>query len=54
LAFIIGAVLTPGPDVISQIFMSIPLIALYNLSILFAFLFFRRKKQPEMISENSD
>ena len=36
LAFIIGAVLTPGPDVLSQFLMAIPMIALYNISILFA------------------
>jgi sec-independent protein translocase protein TatC len=36
LAFIIGAVLTPGPDVISQFLMAMPMIALYNISILFA------------------
>jgi len=45
IAFIIGAVLTPGPDVISQILMSLPLVALYNLSILIALLLFRRKKK---------
>jgi sec-independent protein translocase protein TatC len=36
LAFVIGAVLTPGPDVLSQFLMAIPMIALYNISILFA------------------
>jgi sec-independent protein translocase protein TatC len=36
LAFIIGAVLTPGPDVMSQVTMAVPMIALYNISILFA------------------
>jgi sec-independent protein translocase protein TatC len=36
LAFIIGAVLTPGPDVVSQLLMALPMIALYNISILFA------------------
>jgi sec-independent protein translocase protein TatC len=43
IAFILGAVLTPGPDVISQICMSVPLIVLYNVSILLSFLFFRRR-----------
>ncbi len=43
LAFVIGAVLTP-PDVITQVFMSLPLIVLYNLSILMAFLIERKKK----------
>jgi sec-independent protein translocase protein TatC len=36
LAFIIGAVLTPGPDVVSQFLMATPMIILYNISILFA------------------
>ena len=36
LAFIIGAILTPSPDVVSQIMMALPMIALYNISILLA------------------
>jgi len=36
LAFIIGAILTPSPDVVSQIMMATPMIILYNLSILLA------------------
>jgi len=36
LAFIIGAILTPGPDVVSQLMMALPMIVLYNVSILFA------------------
>lgn len=36
LAFIIGAILTPGPDVVSQLFMALPMVLLYNLSILAA------------------
>lgn len=36
LAFIIGAILTPGPDVVSQFLMAAPMIVLYNISILFA------------------
>ena len=36
LAFVIGAILTPGPDVVSQFMMALPMIALYNLSILLA------------------
>lgn len=33
LAFVIGAVLTPGPDVVSQFLMAVPMIGLYFLSI---------------------
>ena len=36
LAFIIGAILTPSPDVVSQIMMAMPMILLYNLSIILA------------------
>src|SRR4029079_18038693 len=43
IAFIVAAVLTPGPDVISQIFMALPMIVLYNLSIVLAYLVARRR-----------
>jgi sec-independent protein translocase protein TatC len=36
LAFVVGAILTPGPDVVSQFLMALPMIGLYNISILFA------------------
>lgn len=36
IAFIVGAVLTPGPDVMSQMMMAAPMIVLYNVSILLA------------------
>jgi sec-independent protein translocase protein TatC len=36
LAFVIGAILTPGPDVVSQFMMATPMIVLYNVSILLA------------------
>jgi sec-independent protein translocase protein TatC len=44
LAFVVGAVLTP-PDVITQIAMATPLLVLYNLSILFSFIFARHRRQ---------
>jgi sec-independent protein translocase protein TatC len=53
LAFVVGAVLTP-PDVITQIFMAAPLLVLYNLSILFAFLFARRKKKREEAAKSTE
>ena len=47
LAFIIGAVLTPSADPISQCLMALPMIALYNLSIVVAWFVGRNKaKQP--------
>ncbi|MCX5746422.1 MAG: twin-arginine translocase subunit TatC [Proteobacteria bacterium] len=36
IAFVVGAILTPSPDVVSQIMMATPMIILYNLSIIFA------------------
>jgi sec-independent protein translocase protein TatC len=47
LAFVIGAILTPSPDVISQIMMAVPMIALYNLSILAAFFVVRSKEKKK-------
>jgi sec-independent protein translocase protein TatC len=43
IAFVIGAVLTPTPDVVSQILMALPMIGLYNLSILAAYLVSRKQ-----------
>lgn len=42
--FIVAAVLTPGPDIASQLLMAGPLLALYVLSIGVAFVFRRRRK----------
>lgn len=44
LAFVIGAALTPGPDVVSQLLMALPMIVLYNLSILIAYIVTRRRE----------
>ncbi|MFA5073678.1 MAG: twin-arginine translocase subunit TatC [Nitrospirota bacterium] len=47
-AFVLGALLTPTPDVFNQTLISIPIYFLYELGILFARLFGKRKKQnPE-------
>lgn len=46
ISFIIGAILTP-PDVVSQVFMAVPLIVLYNLSILVAWLMARRREKRD-------
>ncbi len=45
--FIVAAVLTPGPDVASQLLMAGPLLVLYALSILVAYLFGRTPVAPE-------
>jgi sec-independent protein translocase protein TatC len=47
LAFVIGAVLTPGPDVVSQFLMATPMIVLYNISILFAWRVTKRREKTE-------
>src|SRR5438874_5432895 len=39
LAFIIAAVVTPTPDMVTQTFLAVPMIALYALGILIAYLF---------------
>lgn len=45
LAFIIGAVLTPSPDVVSQVLMALPMIGLYNLSIVVAYFVTKRRER---------
>jgi sec-independent protein translocase protein TatC len=47
LAFVLGAVVTPGPEVTSQIAVSSALIGLYFLSIPIAYLLKPRSKTPE-------
>jgi sec-independent protein translocase protein TatC len=43
LAFVVGAILTPA-DVISQVFLSVPLVGLYFLGVAGAFLFGRERR----------
>ncbi len=45
LAFVVGAVLTPSPDVLSQVLMAGPLLVLYNLSIIIAWFLTRRRER---------
>lgn len=45
LSAVVGGVLTPGPDVLSQVLMAGPLFALYNLSILVVWLIERGRKR---------
>jgi len=42
-AFIIGAIVTPTPDVFNQMLASVPLIVLYEVSLVYIYLFGRRK-----------
>lgn len=47
LSFVVGAILTPGPDVVSQLLMAAPMIVLYNLSIIVALVVTRRREAAE-------
>jgi sec-independent protein translocase protein TatC len=49
LAFIIGAILTPSPDVVSQIMMATPMIVLYNLSILLAWRVTKKREAKDEV-----
>jgi sec-independent protein translocase protein TatC len=42
--FVIAAVVTPGPDVVSQLLVAGPMLALYGLSVLIAWLFAPRRR----------
>jgi sec-independent protein translocase protein TatC len=50
LSFVIGAILTPGPDVVSQLLMATPMVVLYNLSILVAFVVTRRREKDAAVA----
>jgi sec-independent protein translocase protein TatC len=41
-SFIVSAIVTPTPDVVTQTFLALPMIALYVLSILIAWIFGKR------------
>ena len=45
LSFIIAAVVTPGPDMVTQTSLALPMIALYNLSIGIAWINTRRRER---------
>ncbi|MBX3162828.1 MAG: twin-arginine translocase subunit TatC [Deltaproteobacteria bacterium] len=47
IAFIVGAILTPSPDVVSQVMMAVPMVILYNLSIVVAWIVTRRREKAE-------
>jgi len=53
LSFLIGGVLTPGPDVLSQVLMAAPLFGLFNVSILVVWLIERgaRKRLEQLAKE---
>jgi sec-independent protein translocase protein TatC len=47
IAFVIGAILTPTPDVVTQLMMALPMIALYNLSIVLAWRVTLRREREQ-------
>ena len=47
LAFFLAAILTPGPDVFSQFMMAIPLLILYEVSIVITWFFGKKPKKEE-------
>src|SRR5215467_7324883 len=49
IAFVIGAILTPSPDVVSQIMMATPMILLYNVSILLAWRVTKKREAKQAI-----
>jgi sec-independent protein translocase protein TatC len=53
IAFVVGAILTPSPDVVAQVLMAVPMIALYNLSILAAYFVSRRKAREAAAAEQT-
>ena len=49
-AFIIAAVITPTADVVNQTLLALPMLGLYLLGVLIAFLFGRKRKKPDEVS----
>ena len=46
--FVVAAVLTPGPDIVSQLLMAGPMILLYAISIVIAWIF-QKKREPDAV-----
>jgi sec-independent protein translocase protein TatC len=46
LVFILAAVVTPSPDLVTQVLTAVPLIGLYELSILLCKIFGKKKEVP--------
>lgn len=49
--FIVAGIFTPGPDIASQLMMGIPMVALYEISIMAARIVGRRKKETDLAGE---
>ena len=54
LSAVVGGILTPGPDVLSQVLMAGPLFGLYNISILMVWMIERaRRKKLEALAKET-
>jgi sec-independent protein translocase protein TatC len=53
-AFVVGAILTPSPDVVSQILMASPMIILYNFSIIAAWRITVKRERLEAAQRAKD
>lgn len=51
--FIVAAILTP-PDVVSQVLMSIPMVLLYEFSIIVSSIIYRKKKEKQDMNESDE
>jgi sec-independent protein translocase protein TatC len=51
--FVIAAVITPTPDMVTQSIVAVPMLALYGLGILIAFLFGRERKTRKEKKKNT-
>ena len=54
IAFVVGAILTPSPDVISQIMMAAPMIVLYNVSIVLAWTITRKREKADAVLRDKE
>jgi sec-independent protein translocase protein TatC len=54
IAFVVGAILTPSPDAGSQLMMAVPMVALYNLSILIAYVVTKRREARAAAIDRGD
>ena len=51
--FVIAAIITPTPDMVTQSIIAVPMLALYGLSILIALIFGKKKEREESNSEDT-
>jgi sec-independent protein translocase protein TatC len=54
IAFVVGAILTPTPDVPTQLTMAVPMVILYNISIILAWTVTRKREKQAAAAKKSD